>query len=30
MIELDGAADTLADLIRRERTDNARFHNRQK
>jgi prolyl-tRNA synthetase len=30
MIDLDGAAKTLADLVRLERKDNARFHNRQK
>ena len=30
MIDLDGAAETLADLVRHERKDNARFHNRQK
>ena len=28
-IDLDGAAETLADLILRERTDNARFRRRR-
>ena len=30
MINLDNAAETLAELVRRERIDNERFHNRQK
>ena len=30
MIDIDGAGETLTDLVRRERKDNSRFHNRQK
>ncbi len=30
MIDIDDAAETLVDLVRRERKDNARFHNRLK